>query len=149
MISKIISIYLWKRPYVFRSDLNFSRNDALLIFVGNLFHKVGAATLNVQSRYVLSRDTSTCNSIWMDDLIYRYHNLSWDNTSLLHYNRHLHGLSDNDFAYIPLIPGDRFAPIINYLSWSPITKQIIYTKSQTLISGTKGLKLYPLSSVWS
>ena len=38
-------------------------NDLFLIFAGNLFHKVGAATLNAQSPYDLSRDTGTCNSI--------------------------------------------------------------------------------------
>ena len=30
------------------------RDDAFLIFAGNLFHKVGAATLNAQSQYDLS-----------------------------------------------------------------------------------------------
>ena len=48
---------------VFRRNLKFSRDDAFLIFAGNLFHKVGAATLNAQSPYDLSQDTGTCNSI--------------------------------------------------------------------------------------
>ena len=34
---------------VFRRDLKFPRDDAPLIFVGNLFLKFGAATLNGQS----------------------------------------------------------------------------------------------------
>ena len=53
---------------VFRRDLNFPRDDAFLIFAGNLFHKVGAATLNGQSPNDLSRDTGTYNSISLDDL---------------------------------------------------------------------------------
>ena len=40
-------------------DLKFPRDDAFLIFAGNL----GAATLNAQSPYDLSRDTNICNSI--------------------------------------------------------------------------------------
>jgi len=44
-------------------NLKFSRDDAFLISAGNLFHKVGAVTLNTQSQYDLSRDTGTCNSI--------------------------------------------------------------------------------------
>jgi len=48
---------------VFRRDLTFPIDDAFLIFAGNLFHKVGAAILNAQSPYDLSRDTGTCNSI--------------------------------------------------------------------------------------
>ena len=56
---------------VFRTDLTFSRDDAFLIFAGNLFHKVGATTLNTQSPYDLSRNTGTCNSIWLDDLSFR------------------------------------------------------------------------------
>jgi len=36
---------------VFRRDLKFSRDDAFLISAGNLFQKVGAATLNIQSPY--------------------------------------------------------------------------------------------------
>jgi len=55
----------------FRRDLKCSRDDAFLIFAGNLFHKVGDATLNVQSPYDLSRDTDTCNSIWLDDVSFR------------------------------------------------------------------------------
>ena len=47
---------------VFRRDLKFSRDDAFLIFAGNLFHKVGAASLNAQSPYDLRRDIGTCNS---------------------------------------------------------------------------------------
>ena len=39
---------------VFRTDLKFPRDDAFLIFAGNLFHKVGAATLNAQSPFDLS-----------------------------------------------------------------------------------------------
>jgi len=39
---------------VFRRDLKFSSDDAFLIFAGNLFHKVGAATLNAQSPYDLT-----------------------------------------------------------------------------------------------
>ena len=41
---------------VFRRDLKFPRDDVFLISAGNLFHKVGAATLNAQSPYDLSRD---------------------------------------------------------------------------------------------
>ena len=48
---------------VFRRDLRISRDDAFLIFAGNLFQEVRAATLNAQSPYELSRDTGTCNSI--------------------------------------------------------------------------------------
>jgi len=48
---------------VFRTDLKFPRDDAFLIFAVNLFHKVGAATLNAQSPYDWSRDTGTSNSI--------------------------------------------------------------------------------------
>jgi len=48
---------------VFRTGLKFSRDDAFLISASNLFHKVGAATLNAQSPYDLGRDTGTCNSI--------------------------------------------------------------------------------------
>ena len=48
---------------VARIELKCSRDDAFLIFAGNLFHKVGAATVNAQSPYDLSRDTGTCNSI--------------------------------------------------------------------------------------
>jgi hypothetical protein len=46
----------------FRMDLKFSRDDPFLISAGNLFHKVGAATLNAQSPYHicdLSRDRDT------------------------------------------------------------------------------------------
>ena len=32
----------------FRRNIQFSRDDAFLISVGNLLHKVGAATLNTQ-----------------------------------------------------------------------------------------------------
>ena len=39
---------------VFRTDLKFSRDNAFLISVGKLFHKVGTATLNAQSPYDLS-----------------------------------------------------------------------------------------------
>jgi len=53
---------------VFRIDLKHSRDDAFLISAGNLFHKVGAASLNAQSAYDLSWDTGTCNSIWLADL---------------------------------------------------------------------------------
>jgi len=55
----------------FRRDLKFPRVEAFLIFAGNIFHKVGAATLNAQSPYDLSRDTGTCNSIYLDDLSFR------------------------------------------------------------------------------
>ena len=55
---------------IFRIDLKVSSDDAFLIFAGNLFHKVGAATLNAQSPYDLSRDTGTCNSIWLDDWVF-------------------------------------------------------------------------------
>jgi len=48
---------------VFRTALEFSRDDTFIISAGNLFHKVEAATLNAQSTYVLSPDTGTCNSI--------------------------------------------------------------------------------------
>jgi len=44
---------------VFRRDLRFSREDTFLISASNIFHKVGAATLNAQSPYDLSRDIST------------------------------------------------------------------------------------------
>jgi hypothetical protein len=45
---------------VFKTDLKHSKDDAFLISAGNLFHKVAAATLNVQSPYDLSRrDTGT------------------------------------------------------------------------------------------
>ena len=51
---------------VFRRDLKFLRDDAFLIVAGNLFHKVGAATLNAQSPYDLSRDMATAIvSEWM------------------------------------------------------------------------------------
>ena len=56
---------------LFRRDLKFLRDDAFLICTGNLFHKVGAATLNVQLPYDLSWETGTCNSIWLDDLSFR------------------------------------------------------------------------------
>ena len=56
---------------VFRRDLKFPRDDEFLIFAGNLSHKLGAATLNAQSPYDLSRDTGTCNSIWLDDLSFQ------------------------------------------------------------------------------
>ena len=48
---------------IFRTDLKFSRDNAFLISAGNLFHVVGAATLNAQSPNDLSRDTGTYNSI--------------------------------------------------------------------------------------
>ena len=48
---------------VFRTGFKNSSDNAFLIFASNLFHKVGAATLNAQSPYDLSRDTGTCNSI--------------------------------------------------------------------------------------
>ena len=48
---------------VFRTDLKFSTDYAFIISAINLFHKMGAATLNAQSPYDLSRDTGTCNSI--------------------------------------------------------------------------------------
>ena len=56
---------------VFRRDLKCPRDDAFLIFAGNLFHKVGAATLNAQSPYDLSRDTGISHIISrnMDRLI--------------------------------------------------------------------------------
>ena len=51
---------------VFRTDLKCLRDDAFLIFAGNLFHKVGAATLNIQSTYDLCRDTGIAIvSDWM------------------------------------------------------------------------------------
>jgi len=53
------------------SDLKSSRDDALFISAGTLFHKMGAAALNTPSPYNLNRDTDTCNSIWMDDLSFR------------------------------------------------------------------------------
>ena len=49
--------------YIFRTDINFSRDNTFLISVGNLFHKVGTAILNAESPSDLSRDTRTCNSI--------------------------------------------------------------------------------------
>ena len=36
---------------VFRTGLKFSREDAFLISANNLFHKMGAATLNSSHRY--------------------------------------------------------------------------------------------------
>jgi len=48
---------------ILKTDSKFSRDHALLTSAGNLFHKVRAATLNVQSPYDLSRDTGTCNGI--------------------------------------------------------------------------------------
>jgi len=43
-----------------------SRDEAFLISAGNLFHKLGAATLNAQSPYDLSRDTGPAIvSDWM------------------------------------------------------------------------------------
>ena len=53
-------------------DLKFWRDDTFLISAGNLFHQVGAATLNAQSAYDLSQDTGNCNSIWLDDLSFQY-----------------------------------------------------------------------------
>jgi len=44
---------------IFRKDLKYSRDDTFLISAGNLFHKVGPATLNAQLSYDLSRDTGT------------------------------------------------------------------------------------------
>ena len=38
---------------VFRRDLKFSRDDAILISAGNLFHKVGVATLNATGRWTV------------------------------------------------------------------------------------------------
>ena len=49
---------------VFRRDLKFPSDAAFLIFAGNLFHKVGAATLNAQSPYDLSRDTGTYGQLY-------------------------------------------------------------------------------------
>ena len=40
----------------FRRDLKLSRDDAFLIFAGNLFHKVGAATLNDNNVAVAADD---------------------------------------------------------------------------------------------
>ena len=57
---------------VFRTYLKFSRDDAFPIFAGNLFHKVGTATLNAQSANDLSRDTGNCNNIGLDDLSFRH-----------------------------------------------------------------------------
>ena len=43
--------------------------------ISNIFRQPipqsGTATLNAQSPYDLSRDTGTCNSIWLDDLSFR------------------------------------------------------------------------------
>ena len=54
---------------VFRTYLKVSRDDAFLIFAGNLFQKVGVATLNTQSPHDLTRDT--CCSIWSNDFSFR------------------------------------------------------------------------------
>jgi len=56
---------------IFKTDLEFSRDNTFLISAGNLIHKVGAAALNAQSPYDLSLDTGTCNSIWLNDLSFR------------------------------------------------------------------------------
>ena len=57
---------------VFRIDLKFQDPTySFLIYAGNLFNKVEAASLNVQSQYDSSRNTVTCNSIWPDDLSFR------------------------------------------------------------------------------
>ena len=53
------------------THFNISRDDPLLISTGNLFQKVSAATINAQLLYDLSRDTGTCNNIWIDDLEFR------------------------------------------------------------------------------
>jgi hypothetical protein len=55
-----LSVKVTLNRCVFRRDLKFSIDDTFLISAGNLFHKVGAATLNEQSPYDLSRDTGTC-----------------------------------------------------------------------------------------
>jgi len=47
---------------VYRTDLNFSRDEAF-IMAGNIFNRVGAATLKAQSPYDLSQDNDACNSI--------------------------------------------------------------------------------------
>ena len=61
--SYYLSVKATLNKFVLRTDLKFSRDDAFLISAGNLFYKMGAATLNAQSPYYLSRDTGTCNSI--------------------------------------------------------------------------------------
>ena len=50
---------------VFRTDFKFSRDDAFLISTGNIFHKVGAATLNVQSPHDSETLTPAIVSDWM------------------------------------------------------------------------------------
>jgi len=58
-----ISVKTTLNRFVFRIDLKFSRDDAFLISAGNLFDKVGAATLNTQSPYDLSLNSGTYNSV--------------------------------------------------------------------------------------
>ena len=48
---------------VFRTDVNFSRDDTFLTSAGNRFDKVGATTLNAQSSHDFRRNTNTFNSI--------------------------------------------------------------------------------------
>jgi len=56
----------------FRTDLKFSRDDAFLISAGNLFHQVGAATLNAQSPYILSETLApVIVSDWMTSVFGR------------------------------------------------------------------------------
>jgi len=78
---------------VFVTDTQFSRGYEFLISAGNLFHKVGAATLNAQSPYDVNRDTDTCNSILLDDLSFR------DNV-LLDTSSHRYFVFDNNMGYI-------------------------------------------------
>jgi len=57
-VADIVYCYLFVKATlnrcVFRMDLKFSRDDVFLIFACNLFHKMGAATLNLQSPYDLN-----------------------------------------------------------------------------------------------
>ena len=61
----------------FRIVLKCSRDETFTISAGNLFHKVEVTRLNAQSPYDLSRDTGTCNSIWLDDQRFRDDTVLW------------------------------------------------------------------------
>jgi len=62
--SNYLSVKTTLNRCVFRRDLKCSRDD------GNLFHKVGAATLKAQSPYDLSRDTGTCKTgLWSSVIV--------------------------------------------------------------------------------
>jgi len=51
---------------VFKTDLKFSRDNTFLISADNLFHKVGAATLNARSPFDLTEtEAPAIVSDWM------------------------------------------------------------------------------------